>query len=210
MNIRDEELKPYLNPPKEHRVRGLMCGDRGGQMQVIAPESAIVDPEPIRATTAREVACIPEDHTRGTSAVPGFYGLPSVVDKTIKSQPLIALATETPGEYLQATGRQIEQLCLDHVSFETEFSQNLVHTPNSRDNDEQNILCAVESFTSRRIEARLEETLHIPPLPEARPANYGIKVRSQLQSPGSGADHRNRCTYFCAHYGLGKFSLLWQ
>ncbi len=160
-------LPPYPNPPAAHRVRGLLCTDDKGRMQVVAPETALVDPEPIRSSTARNVRSLPPEESAAVCAIPGFYGLPSVVDSTIKAEPTLALATETPGQYVRASGTQISQMCLSHASFDTTFCRDLISTPSDPSRDEQNILHAVDNFTSRRIAARLDETLHIPPLPEA-------------------------------------------
>ncbi len=161
------QLPAYENPPMQDRVRGLLCADRKGQVQIVAPEMALVDPEPIRATTARDLKSLPSSEQSPVCAIPGFYGLPSVVHSTLKDRRYVALATEKPGEYVRATGAQLNQLCLSHASFEAQFCEQLIATPASRADDEQAILATVDAFTTRRIEARLDETLHIPPLPEA-------------------------------------------
>ncbi|XOV83775.1 MAG: HDOD domain-containing protein [bacterium] len=161
-----DQMPPYPNPPGEHRVRALFCADSKGQIQVVAPEIALVDPEPIRISTARDVRHVPQAEDASICAIPGFYGFPSIVDSQLKEQPLVALATEVPGQYVRATGAQLHQMCLNHASFETQFTCKLKGTPVSRDQDQQDIHRAVQTFTTRRIEARLDETLAIPPLPE--------------------------------------------
>lgn len=161
-----DQLPPYPHPPEKERVRAVLCTDEKGQIQVVAPEAALVDPEPIRASTAREMRSVPQAEDTSVCAIPGFYGYPSVVHSKLKDQAVVALATETPGQYVRATGDQLHQMCLNHVSFETDFCDSLVGTPSDKQQDEDNILHAVRSFTTRRIEARLDETLAIPPLPE--------------------------------------------
>lgn len=160
------ELPIYENPPQHERVRGLICADDQGQIQVIAPEQALVDPRPIEAATARALRSMQAEQSVTVSAIPGYYGLRSVVHSDLKSRDNLALATETPGRYVRATGNQLKQLCLVHASFDAEFCEQLRGTPQCPDNDEADIVRAVESFTARRIEARLDETLHIPPLPD--------------------------------------------
>ncbi len=161
------DLPAYPNPPPEQRVRALLCGDETGQLQVVAPEQALVDPEPILACTARKVRRLPHAEETAICAIPGYYGLPSVVDSGLKTKPTLALATEQPGHYVKVSGKQVQQMCLSHASFDTEFCRNLTPTPVDPADDEQHILQAVDTFTRRRIQARLDETLHIPPLPEA-------------------------------------------
>ncbi|MEM7098884.1 MAG: HDOD domain-containing protein [Pseudomonadota bacterium] len=162
-----DQFPRYDNPPQDERVRGLLCSDNKGKMQIIAPEMAMVDPSPIRKSTARSITSLPPEETSSVCAIPGYYGLPTVVHEALKHEAQVALATEKPGEYVKATGAQIHQLCQSHVSFEASFAQELTITPLDKKNDEDQILRAVESFTMRRIQDRLDETLHIPPLPEA-------------------------------------------
>ncbi|MEQ9450289.1 MAG: HDOD domain-containing protein [Pseudomonadales bacterium] len=162
-----EQLPPFKNPPENARVRGLLCTDQKGQVQVVAPESALIDPEPIVAVTARELRSIPVSLQQPVCAIPGFYGVPTVIHTDLKGMPKLALATENPGIYVEATGKQIDELCNSHASFEADLCAPLTPTPIKTNDDEQDILTAVDRFTVRRIEARLDETLHIPPLPEA-------------------------------------------
>ena len=162
-----ENLPAYENPPAEVRVRGLMYTDHKGQVQVVAPESALVDPEPIRETTARDLQAVPESTDSTICAVPGSYGLPTVVHANLKEQAYVALATEIPGEYVRVSGAQFAEMCDGHASYDTQFCEDLVATPADRSADEEDILAAIDTFTTRRIEARLDETMHIPPLPEA-------------------------------------------
>lgn len=160
------DLPPYDNPPLEVRVRALLCADDKGQVQVVAPEDALVDPEPIRESTARDLRSLPRAQESSVCAIPGFYGLPSVVHAGLKEHSVMALATETPGQYVRATGAELHQMCKTHASFEAEFCERLESTPADPAHDEENIHKAIETFTARRIEARLDETLVIPPLPE--------------------------------------------
>jgi HD-like signal output (HDOD) protein len=161
-----DQMPLYPNPPGEQRVRALFCGDNKGQIQVVAPEIALVDPEPIRVSTARDVRHVPQAENASVCAIPGFYGFPSIVDSQLKEKSVIALATEVPGQYVRATGAQLHQMCLNHASFETQFTSALTGTPANKEQDRADIERAVLSFTARRIEARLDETLSIPPLPE--------------------------------------------
>ena len=148
------ELPIYENPPQHERVRGLICADDQGQIQVIAPEQALVDPRPIEAATARALRSMQAEQSVTVSAIPGYYGLRSVVHSDLKSRDNLALATETPGRYVRATGNQLKQLCLVHASFDAEFCEQLRGTPQCPDNDEADIVRAVESFTARRVEAQ--------------------------------------------------------
>ena len=162
-----KDLPRFDNPPESAKVRALFCEDTQGQVQVIAPERSLIDPDPICQTTARDLRSLPTSEDSPVCAIPGYYGLPTVVHDGLKHEAELALATETPNEYVRATGAELHTMCSSHASFEARFSQKFTPTPFDPQDDEQDILSAVDAFTARRIEARLDETLHIPPLPEA-------------------------------------------
>lgn len=54
-----DDLPIYENPPPTDRVRGLLCSDQKGQVQIVARESGLINPEPILAATARDLKSIP-------------------------------------------------------------------------------------------------------------------------------------------------------
>ena len=161
------DLPPFDNPPESVRVRGLICSDEEGQVQVIAPETAIIDPTTINLAIARNLRGVPASEEQPVCAIPGYYGLPTVIHAGMKENNVLALATEAPGRYVKANGSTLDTLCAEQVSFEATFSEELQGTPLTTTDDEQSILSAVDEFTVRRIQARLDETLHIPPLPDA-------------------------------------------
>ena len=68
----------------------------------------------------------------------------SVVHAKLKEQPHLALATETPGEYVKASGAQLAELCHSHASFDAEFCETLTPTPVDTKLDEQAIFAAIE------------------------------------------------------------------
>ncbi len=160
-------LPVYDDPPPAERVRGLLCSDGSGQLQVVVPERALVEPARLQALTEREVRALPPDGDKPVCAIPGFYGIPSVVHTRLKHRPRLALATEVPGRYVRITGPQLCELCAEQDVFDAQFPEEMTSTPASADEDVADIHKAVSSFTERRIRDRLDDTLHIPPLPEA-------------------------------------------
>ena len=161
------DLPVYDHPPRDVRVRALLCEDSAGRMHIIAPEKALVDPDLIGQTTGRTLRSLPPAQEEPLCAIPGFYGLPTVIHSGLLKANALALATETPGRYVRVTGAELHQMSRSVRSFEIQFGERLTPIPSVTDDDQQQIRCAVDKFTTRRIEARLDETLHIPPLPEA-------------------------------------------
>jgi HD-like signal output (HDOD) protein len=163
----DSNLPLFDNPPPERRVRGLFCADDNGQLQIIAPERAIVDPAPLADLTNRALRGIPPDLAKPVCALPGFYDMPAVVHAPLKDEGELALATETPNQYLRVTGTELGALCNENGAIDAKFTEDLKPTPLEGTHDQETILDAVDRFTELRVQARLDETMHIPPLPEA-------------------------------------------
>lgn len=158
----------FDDPPAPLRVRSVLCRDRKGRIQVIAPDHALIDLMNVEEATSREMELSIEPPSEGTQvcAIPGYYALPTVIDAGLLARKELALAGATPGSYLKASGTELTRLCGQHVAFETHFADHLHATPVHADSDEDDILGAIEAFTTRRIRSRLDETLEIPPLPE--------------------------------------------
>ncbi|MEQ8858277.1 MAG: HDOD domain-containing protein [Pseudomonadales bacterium] len=159
-------LKPYPNPPLEERVRALIMADERGEVQVLAPEQGMLDVAAVRAATGRPLRALPYRVDEPTSAVPGVYGLPVVVEESLIQTGKLALASAEPGAFVQARGTDLLDPSLS-VSTGT-FTQDIgaEPTPADRADDMSQIGETLSRFTAQRMQARLDQTLHIPPLPE--------------------------------------------
>ena len=161
-----KNLKPFVNPPIAARVRGVLMRNGSKRVQVIVPESALFDVQALQHITRQELRAEPYEIAESTSAVPGFYDVPVMVDETLIGNPDLALATTEPGAYLQSRGSD-----LLNGYFETRTGALSIPLPgepcgSSRDDDTPCITAAIHNFTELRIQERLDETLQIPPLPE--------------------------------------------
>ncbi|MDH3643971.1 MAG: HDOD domain-containing protein [Gammaproteobacteria bacterium] len=160
-------LTPYLNPPDAHRARAVIMSDDAGEVQVIAQESALVNLESLSKATTRQLRPLPYDVGAPTAAIPGHYDLPVIVDQALTQARELALATIEPGGYVRARG---EDLLSGHADTRVvAFTDPLGSEPTtaSKAQDTQQIHSAIGEFTTLRIQERLDQTLHIPPLPEA-------------------------------------------
>ena len=100
-------LTPYLNPPDAHRARAVIMSDDAGEVQVIAQERALVNLESLTKATTRRLRPLPHDVGAPTSAIPGHYNLPVIVDEALTQARELALATTEPGGYVRARGEDL-------------------------------------------------------------------------------------------------------
>ena len=141
--------------------------DDSGEVQEIAPEAAVLDVEATRAATGRQLRARAYEHDSPTSAAPGIYDIPVILEKSLAGASKLALATEEANKYLCASGG-----ALVSSYYETQtaaISHAVSSEPRSTDRcgDMAHIGETLSRFTAKRMQERLDQTLHIPPLPEA-------------------------------------------
>ncbi|MEZ5558514.1 MAG: HDOD domain-containing protein [Pseudomonadales bacterium] len=160
-------LEPYPSPPAEARVRALIMGDDQGEVQVLVPETALLDVAVLRAFTRRALRARPYVAENPTAAIPGAYALPVVIDESLIQGRKLALATEESHRYVAIDGQSLMRA---HYQVQVaRFAEPLADMPADRDRstDLDRIGSVVSRFTQLRMQQRLDQTLHIPPLPEA-------------------------------------------
>ncbi|MEM7077339.1 MAG: HDOD domain-containing protein [Pseudomonadota bacterium] len=161
-----QQFPIFNDPPEPLRVRSILCYDQKGKVQIVALEHALIDLMNVEEAIARELQLAPPAADAQICAIPGFYNLPTVIDADLLELSELALASDIPGNYVKASGKDLGELCGQQVAFETHFARRLQATPVHNEGDEDDILGAVEAFTTRRIRTRLNETLDLPPLPQ--------------------------------------------
>jgi HD-like signal output (HDOD) protein len=152
--------------PVDHarRARALIVGDDSNKLHLIAPSAAIVDLTVLNQWSGRQLRT---ESFEPISAIPGSYEHPIVVDRRVAEWEYLSLATEQPDEYIT----------LSHAEFERDAARGAVvdfcidigpePTPARPDNDREAVIASISAFTELRIRQRLDQTLTIPPLPEA-------------------------------------------
>jgi hypothetical protein len=94
------EFKPVSNPPAEARVRAVIMADDQGELQVVAPEQALLDLSAVERLTGRKLRARPFQQETPTSAIPGAYGIPVILDEALTSCTKLALTTEEVSSYV--------------------------------------------------------------------------------------------------------------
>ncbi|MCZ6644276.1 MAG: HDOD domain-containing protein [Gammaproteobacteria bacterium] len=165
-NPQFNDLKPYVNPPIDARVRGVLMSRGNSRVQVIVPERALFDVQTLQHITKTDLRAEPCDIAQTTSAVPGYYEVPVVVDETLLTQNDLALTTTVPGTYLRTRGSELLNGYFETRTGALTISLSREPTQSSRVEDMNAVTHAVNHFTELTIQSRLDETLQIPPLPE--------------------------------------------
>lgn len=160
-------LRAYPNPPAQERVRAVIMADERGEVQVIVPQQALLDVTALRSATGRALRTRPYRVDEPASAVPGAHGLPVVLDEALIQAGKLALTTSEPGSFVEARGTDLldPQLAVTTGAFTCAIGAE--PTAEDRDGDLAQIGVSLSRFTSQRLQERLDQTLHIPPLPEA-------------------------------------------
>jgi len=155
-------------------VRSLVVEHPAGLIQLLAPLDGLVDLEQLgRSLGQRLRVRIPTqlEETFSVCAVPGTQAAPVILEETLGNARRIALATGDGGYYLleqQDLSRLIGRANPLPVAWKA-FCQPLPESAEVQgaNPSRQQIHASLSRFTELRVQQRLDETLHIPPLPEA-------------------------------------------
>lgn len=173
--------------PREQRVRACVLHDGYGRVHLIVPESGLVDLERINIELSRELRCLPLQEQQALIAkcgwqelpvIPNLNGLPVIVDPSVYELDKLCVASDSPDKMLQVDQSVfawlMKRVRAKSLSCMVRLPQIRVnHSDPQQDSDQ--IKQAIQSFTTLRIQKRLEDTLEMPPLPET--ARRIIKLR---------------------------------
>jgi HD-like signal output (HDOD) protein/prolyl-tRNA editing enzyme YbaK/EbsC (Cys-tRNA(Pro) deacylase) len=177
------EDRPDLDPAR--RVQAILVDDAIGALLVLYPRDHLLDlPRLVELTGRQLVAVKPERLTRmlakhDLKVLPGLPPLtssPCLYEERLLQQPELLVESGQPGLLLALSSNNFK-LLLSKASA-GQFAVPLSAIQPNLDRPEQDnaeISLAVQSFTARRIQKRLEETIEIPPL--AQTAQKIIKLR---------------------------------
>ncbi len=166
----------------ERLVRVVLLQDSKGMLQVVVPNSHLLDLKLLNNITDREllpvhqtdiVALTHRKKLKQLDIAAGFFQLPTVLEESV------AAHQDCSYEIFETDGVQIQHLRLDALrsaltgkDFRVSVVKCVVartalvlHAPDSSADLEQ-IFDSIRNFTTLRIKQRLEETLEIPPLPQ--------------------------------------------
>ncbi|MBC3366192.1 aminoacyl-tRNA deacylase and HDOD domain-containing protein [Pseudomonas sp. SWRI154] len=175
--------RPGLNPAR--KVQAVLLHDAVGALMVLFPQNQLLDLNRLAELTGRKLTAVPTERLErmlgkhSLSLLPGLPALtssPCLYEEGLLREPKLLINSGEPGLLLEVTSEAFKTM-LTKASAAT-FGEPLSNiTPNldRPHDDRQEITLAVQAFTARRIQQRLEETIEIPPLAET--AQKIIKLR---------------------------------
>ncbi|AYC34858.1 HDOD domain-containing protein [Pseudomonas cavernae] len=167
------------------RVQAVLLEDAVGALLVLFPQNQLLDLNRLAELTGRKLAALKPErqermlgkHSLGRlPALPPLLGVPCLYDERLLHEPQLLIESGQPGVLLAIPAEAFKPLLAKASA--ARFGEPLTGIrPNlDRPHDDRNeISQAVQAFTARRIQQRLEETIEIPPLPET--AQRIIKLR---------------------------------
>ena len=177
--------RAHAELPAAQRLQAVLLDDTVGALLVLYPQSQLLDLNRLAELTGRQLAAVkPERLERmlgkhALSVLPGLPPLtssPCLYDERLLQVPSLFVESGAPGVLLELSSEAFKGL-LNKASA-ARFGEPLSNIrPNldRPDDDRAEITQAVQAFTARRIQQRLEETIEIPPLAET--AQRIIKLR---------------------------------
>ncbi|MBB6342765.1 HD-like signal output (HDOD) protein/prolyl-tRNA editing enzyme YbaK/EbsC (Cys-tRNA(Pro) deacylase) [Pseudomonas fluvialis] len=167
------------------RVQAVLLDDAVGALLALFPRDQLLDLARLAELTGRKLVAVkPERLERmlgkhdlhSLPALPPLTSSPCLYDERLLQQETLLLDSGTPGLLLEIASADFKPLLAKASA--ARFGEPLANIrPNldRPDDDRAEITLAVQNFTARRIQQRLEETIEIPPLPET--AQKIVKLR---------------------------------
>ncbi|WP_093416059.1 MULTISPECIES: aminoacyl-tRNA deacylase and HDOD domain-containing protein [unclassified Pseudomonas] len=175
---------PGLNA--ERKVQAVLLDDAIGALMVLFPQSQLLDLNRLAELTGRRLTAVSTERLEkmlgkhSLSLLPGLPALtssPCLYEESLLQQPLLLINSDEPNVLLEIT-REAFKGMLSKASA-ANFGEALSRIrPNldRPDDDRKEITQAVQAFTARRIQQRLEATIEIPPLAETAQKIITLRV----------------------------------
>ncbi|TBU99665.1 aminoacyl-tRNA deacylase and HDOD domain-containing protein [Phytopseudomonas dryadis] len=171
--------------PAAQRVQTVLLDDAVGALLVLFPQSQLLDLNRLAELTGRKLTAVKPERLermlgkhrlRVLPGLPALTSSPCLYDERLLDVPSLFIQSGEPGVLLELSVETFKSL-LSKASA-ARFGEPLSKVRpnlNRPDDDRAEIDHAVQAFTARRIQQRLEETIEIPPLAET--AQKIIKLR---------------------------------
>ncbi|VVO77213.1 hypothetical protein PS900_01619 [Pseudomonas fluorescens] len=186
LGIAYEEVLDRHGLNAARKVQAVLLDDSVGVLMVLFPQSQLLDLNRLTELTGRRLAAVPTERLtkmlgkHNLSLLPGLPALtssPCLYDASLLHEPKLLINSGEPGVLLEISSEDFKATMLTKASA-ANFGENLTSIRpnlNRPDDDREEITQAVQAFTARRIQQRLEATIEIPPLAET--AQKIIKLR---------------------------------
>ena len=164
---------PALDPAR--KVQAVLLDDSVGILMVLFTQSHLLDLNRLADLIGRRMTALAPDRLQtlldkqGLSLLPGLPALinsPCLYEEQLLQQPTLLISAGEPGQLLEITREDFKRL-LKNASVGG-FGEPLSAIKlDYAGDDGEAITRAVQAFTARRIQQRLEATIELPPLAES-------------------------------------------
>ena len=179
------EVPESPKQPPASKVQAILLDDEVGALLVLYPQSKLLDLNRLEELTGRKLKAVPlprlkqmldKHHLKALPAIPALTSSPCLYEGKLLEQEHLLIQSGEVGILLSIKRDDFKRML--HKASAGSFGQPVREIrPNlDRPNDDsKEITQAVQAFTARRIQKRLEETIEIPPLADT--AQKIIKLR---------------------------------
>jgi HD-like signal output (HDOD) protein len=149
------------------KLRVVHLADHTGRLQVIFPESNMLDIAAVSRLTKRRFEPVASLHNIGDPLIKP-NSVTTILEASILKEASVAIRTKLDSQYKNISTAELTDMFsgplnrFENISINTQLINRPVE---NHEDDEEQILQALGRFQSIRLKQRLEETLEIPPLP---------------------------------------------
>ncbi|MBA1204023.1 HDOD domain-containing protein [Pseudomonas capeferrum] len=185
LGIAFTEVSEHPQLPPATRVQAVLLDDEVGALMVLFPQSQLLDLKRLTELTGRRLVAVPlarlkhmlDKHSLKTlPGIPALTSSPCLYEKSLLKESALLIQSGETGLLLRIESEDFKHLLrkASAGSFGEEL-EDIRPNLDRPDDDPREITRAVQAFTARRIQQRLEQTIEIPPL--ANTAQKIIKLR---------------------------------
>lgn len=185
LGVAYREVADHPQLPPETRVQAVLLDDSVGALMVLFPQNQLLDLSRLTELTGRTLAAVPLERLQhmldkhGLKTLPGIPALtssPCLYEESVLKPPALLVQSGEAGLLLEIERDDFRKMLSKASAGQFGELLSQIHPNLDRPaDDREEITQAVQAFTARRIQQRLESTIEIPPLAET--AQKIIKLR---------------------------------
>lgn len=179
------EVVEHAQLPAASRVQAVLLDDEIGALMVLFPQSQLLDLNRLGELTGRKLTAVSvprlkqmldKHHLKRLPGIPALTSSPCQYEKSLLDCETVLIQSGEAGLLLEIDRANFKRMV--NKASASSFGQEVKAISPNLDrphDDPHEISQAVQAFTARRIQKRLEETIEIPPLADT--AQKIIKLR---------------------------------
>ena len=186
LNISFREVFDAPGLSAARKVQAVLLDDEIGALMVLFPQSHLLDLNRLAELTGRRLTSVSTERLErmlgkhSLSLLPGLPALtssPCLYEEELLHEPLLLINSGEPGVLLEITSEAFKSMLTKASAGHFGEAVSAIRPNLDRPNDDrEEISLAVQAFTARRIQQRLESIIEIPPLAETAQKIIRLRV----------------------------------